>query len=351
MGFIQNTQFVLANRPVADIDPATTFRKQQVSLSDDLAAGEILVKVLFISLDPAMRGWMRDVRSYIRPVRIDEVMRSADVCQVIKSNNADYKVGELVRATVGWQEYAIVKPSDDLVKIKAFPGVSPSTYLGVLGLTGLTAYFGLYEVGEIVKKGGPNCTVVVSGAAGATGSVAAQIAKHVFGCRVIGIAGSDDKCDYLVNELGLDVALNYKSKTFFKELQAATPKLIDIFFDNVGGPVLDCALRRIAFKGRIIVCGAISTYNDAAPKGPAYYSALITQRARMEGFIVFDYAKQYGKAVEDMSQWIKDGKLKSRETIVQGIDNTPAALVKLFNGDNTGKMLVKVAEEDNKSKL
>jgi len=149
----------------------------------------------------------------------------------------------------------------------------------------------------------------------------------------------------------LDIALNYKSKTFFKELHAATPKLIDIFFDNTGGDILDGCLRRIAFKGRIIVCGAISTYNDAVPKGPAYYSALITQRARMEGFIVFDYAEQYGKAIEDMSQWIKEGKLKSRETVVHGIDNTPDALVKLFKGDNTGKMLVKVAEEDTRSKL
>lgn len=154
-----------------------------------------------------------------------------------------------------------------------------------------------------------------------------------------------------MKELGLDVALNYKSKTFFKELHAATPKLIDIFFDNTGGDILDGCLRRIAFKGRIVVCGAISTYNDAVPKGPAYYSALITQRARMEGFIVFDYAEQYGKAIEDMSQWIKEGKLKSRETVVHGIDNTPDALVKLFKGDNTGKMLVKVAEEDTRSKL
>lgn len=195
-------------------------------------------------------------------------MRSSDVAQVLKSTSPLYKAGDLVRATVGWQEYAIIKPSDDVVKIKAFPGVSPSTYLGVLGLTGLTAYFGMYEVGEIVRKGGPNCTVVVSGAAGATGSVAAQIAKHVFGCRVIGIAGSEDKCEYLVKELGLDVALNYKSKTFFKELVQATPKLIDIFFDNTGGDILDGCLRRIAFQGRIVVCGAISTYNDAVPKGP-----------------------------------------------------------------------------------
>ncbi|KAF9189821.1 hypothetical protein BGZ50_000569 [Haplosporangium sp. Z 11] len=351
MGIIQNTQVVLANRPVTDIDPKTTFRKQTVSLSDELGPNEILVKVLFVSLDPAMRGWMRDVRSYIRPVRIDEVMRSSDVAQVIKSNSPDYKVGDIVRATCGWQEYAILTPSEDVVKIKVFPGVSPSTYLGVLGPTGLTAYFGILDIGEIAKKGGPNCTVVVSGAAGATGSVAAQIAKHVYGCRVIGIAGSDDKCDYLTKELGLDVALNYKSKTFFKELCEATPKLIDIFYDNTGGDILDACLRRIAFKGRIVVCGAISTYNEAVPKGPAYYSALITQRARMEGFIVFDYAKQYGKAIEDMSKWIKEGKLKSRETIVHGIENAPDALVKLFNGDNTGKMLVKVAEEETRSRL
>ncbi|KFH69732.1 hypothetical protein MVEG_04538 [Podila verticillata NRRL 6337] len=353
MGAIKNTQIVLANRPVADIDPKTTFRIQHTTLSDsNLGPDELLVKVLYVSLDPAMRGWMRDQRSYIRPVRIDEVMRSADVAQVLKSNSPNYKAGDLIRATIGWQEYAVIKStSDDVVKIKAFPGVSPSTYLGVLGLTGLTAYFGLFEVGEIVRKGGPGCTVVVSGAAGATGSVAAQIAKHVFGCRVIGIAGSEDKCAYLVQELGLDVALNYKSKTFFKELVAATPKLIDIFFDNTGGDILDGCLRRIAFQGRIVVCGAISTYNDAVPKGPAYYSALITQRARMEGFIVFDYAKQYGKAIEDMSQWIRDGQLKSRETVVHGIENAPDALVSLFKGDNTGKMLVKVAEEESKSRL
>ncbi|KAG0250272.1 hypothetical protein BG011_008518 [Mortierella polycephala] len=351
MGFIQNTQVVLASRPVTDIDPKTTFRKQTVSLSDELGPNEVLVKVLFVSLDPAMRGWMRDVRSYIRPVRIDEVMRSSDVAQVIKSNSPDYKFGDIVRVTCGWQEYAILTPSEDMVKIKTFPGVSPSTYLGVLGPTGLTAYFGITDIGEIAKKGGPNCTVVVSGAAGATGSVAAQIAKHVYGCRVIGIAGSDDKCDYLTKELGLDVALNYKSKTFFKELCVATPKLIDIFYDNTGGDILDGCLRRIAFKGRIVVCGAISTYNEAVPKGPAYYSALITQRARMEGFIVFDYAKQYGKAIEDMSKWIKEGKLKSRETIVHGIENAPDALVKLFNGDNTGKMLVKVADEETRSML
>ncbi|KAG0332784.1 hypothetical protein BG004_001097 [Podila humilis] len=352
MGLIKNTQVVLADRPVADIDPKTTFRVEHSTISDsELGPDELLVKVLYASLDPAMRGWMRDVRSYIRPVRIGEVMRSSDVAQVLKSNSSLYKPGDLIRATVGWQEYAIIKHSDDIVKVQSLPGVSPSTYLGVLGLTGLTAYFGLYEVGEIVRKGGPGCTVVVSGAAGATGSVAAQIAKHVFGCRVIGIAGSDDKCDYLVKELGLDVGLNYKSKTFFKELAAATPKLIDIFFDNTGGDILDGCLRRIAFQGRIIICGAISTYNDVTPKGPAYYSALITQRARMEGFIVFDYAKQYGKALADMAQWIREGKLKSRETVVNGIENAPEALVKLFKGDNTGKMLVKVAEEESKSRL
>ncbi|KAF9586204.1 hypothetical protein BGW38_008641 [Lunasporangiospora selenospora] len=351
MGVLQNTQIVLASRPVADIDPKAAFRTQKVSLSDELGPGEFLVKVLYVSLDPAMRGWMRDVRSYIRPVQIDEVMRSSDVAQVIKSNNKDYRVGELVRASCGWQEYQVLKPSEDVVKIKIFPGISPSSYLGVLGLTGLTAYFGMFEVGEIAAKGGPNCTVVVSGAAGATGSVAAQIAKHVFGCRVIGIAGSDDKCEYLVKELGLDVGLNYKSKTFFKDLCAATPKLIDIFFDNTGGDILDCCLRRIAFKGRIVVCGAISTYNDVVPKGPAYYSALITQRARMEGFIVFDYAKKYGKALEDMSNWIKEGKLKTRETVIHGLENAPEALVKLFKGENTGKMLVKVAEETTASRL
>ncbi|KAF9438064.1 hypothetical protein BGZ76_009936 [Entomortierella beljakovae] len=351
MSTIKNTQIVLADRPVADIELGKTFRQQTVELSQELGPNQLLVKVLYVSLDPAMRGWMRDQRSYIRPVQIDEVMRASDVAQVLKSTSPSFKVGDLVRASVGWQEYGVIPVSDDVVKIKTFHGVSPSTYLGILGMTGLTAYFGMHEIGEIAKKGGPNCTVVVSGAAGATGLVAAQIAKHVYGCRVIGIAGSKDKCDYLVNEVGLDLALNYKSKTFFKELSVATPKFIDIFFDNTGGDILDCCLRRIAFKGRIIVCGAISTYNDVTPKGPAYYAALITQRARMEGFIVFDYAKQYNEALEQMSKWITEGKLRSRETVVHGIENAPLALVKLFKGENTGKMLVKVADEDSNSKL
>ncbi|KAF9168608.1 hypothetical protein DFQ27_001242 [Actinomortierella ambigua] len=351
MGAIQNTQIVLASRPVAEIDPDTAFRLQKVGLSDELGADEILVKVLYISLDPAMRGWMRDIRSYVPPVQINEVMRSADVAQVIKSNNKNFKVGDLLTGTLGWQSYAKFKPTKDTVKINVFPGVSPSTHLGMLGLTGLTAYFGLHEVGEIATRASANHTVVVSGAAGATGLVAAQICKHVYGCRVIGIAGSQDKCEYLTKEIGLDAALNYKSKTFFKDLCAVTPKYIDTFFDNTGGDILDACLRRIAFKGRIIVCGAISTYNDANPKGPAYYSALITQRARMEGFIVFDYAKKYGQAIQDMSQWIKEGKLQSKETITEGIENAPTALVRLFKGDNTGKMLIRVAEADPVAKL
>jgi NADPH-dependent curcumin reductase CurA len=304
----------------------------------ELKDGEFLARVLFLSLDPAMRGWMNDTRSYIPPVQIGEVMRALGAAEVLESNNPAFETGDHVVGPFGVQEYAA---SDGASVIKVDPALVPlPVYLGTLGMPGMTAYFGLLEVGQ--PKAGE--TVVVSGAAGAVGTVAGQIAK-IKGCRVIGIAGGPEKGDYLVNELGFDAAIDYKSADIRAALKEHCPKGIDVYFDNVGGEILDIVLARLARHARIVLCGAISQYNNEGPmKGPSNYMSLLVNRARMEGFVVFDFADRYMSAAMEMAGWMAEGKLKSREDIVEGLENFPETLLKLFRGENIGKLILKVAD-------
>jgi len=334
-----NHQWLLAARPSGMIT-GDEFKWNEAPAPEP-GPGQFVVRVVYVSLDPAMRGWMTDRRSYVPPVGIGEVMRAGGVGQVVASNHPGYVAGDLVTGTPGWQEYAVTDGSGMMPMRKLAPGTELRTSMGVLGGTGLTAYFGVLDVGQ--PK--PGETVVVSGAAGATGSVAGQIAK-IQGCRVVGLAGSDEKCDWLTRELGFDAAINYKTANISKALRDACPKGIDVYFDNVGGEILNTALAQINLGARLVICGGISTYNAVEPPpGPSNYMQLVVMRARMEGFLVSDYASRFGEAITAMSTWIAEGRLKSAETVVQGLENAPKAFRMLFEGGNTGKLLVQVAPE------
>ncbi|MGY2289737.1 NADP-dependent oxidoreductase [Pseudomonas sp. SDO528_S397] len=329
-----NRQFLLAKRPVG---PATrdTFTYQQIPLGTP-ADGQVLVRNEYLSLDPAMRGWMNESKSYIPPVSLGEVMRALGVGQVIASNHPKFAVGDYVNGAIGVQDYFLGEPRGFY---KVDPKLAPlPVYLSALGMTGMTAYFALLEVGA--PKAGD--TVVISGAAGAVGSIAGQIAK-IKGCRVVGIAGGADKCKYLVDELGFDAAIDYKHEDVLAGLKRECPKGVDVYFDNVGGDILDAVLSRLALKARVVICGAISQYNSKeAVKGPANYLALLVNRARMEGFVVTDHAAHYASAAQEMAGWMAQGKLKSKEDIVEGLETFPETLMKLFNGENFGKLVLKV---------
>jgi len=340
-----NQQWRLAERPTGMLDESTFARHDEPLPT--AGPGEILVRNCYLSVDPAMRGWLNDIPSYVPPVQIGAVMRAHTVGQVVESNHPRFTPGDFVSGPGDWQDYYVPRqealsghgdPGFAVTQVP--PGAQPSWSLGVLGLTGLTAYFGLLDVG----RPHPGDTVVVSGAAGATGSVVAQIAK-IAGCRVIGIAGGEDKCRWLTDDLGLDAAIDYKSERVRRRLRELAPNGIDVFFDNVGGPILDAAIARIAQGGRVVLCGAISMYNATAlPPGPATYVQLIGQRARMEGFIVFDYADQYDIATQRLFDWVNDGRLKVAEDIQEGFDNIPAALIGLYSGANLGKRVVHIAD-------
>lgn len=309
------------------------FRTEEVDIYQP-AEGEILVKTKYISLDPAMRGWMNDAKSYIRPVAIDEVFRAGTAGEVVQSNDPNFKPGDMVTGGWGVQEYGLAK-AKELVKVDTRL-IPLSTYVSALGMPGMTAYFGFLDTGQ--PK--PGETVLVSAAAGAVGSVVGQIAK-IKGCKVIGLAGDDAKCKYCVDELGYDFCFNYKTSNIRKEIKNVAPEGIDIFFDNVGGEILDIALTLIRMKARIVICGAISQYNNAtAVKGPSNYLSLLVNRARMEGIVVFDNAPNYGKAAIEMAGWIAEGKLKSKVQIEKGIDNFFDTLMKLFRGENFGKLIL-----------
>jgi NADPH-dependent curcumin reductase CurA len=297
-------------------------------------AGEFLVALSYVSIDPAMRGWMNDVPSYIPPVELGAVMRAGAVGQVIASEHPGFATGDHVYGAFGVQEFA---RSDGTGVIKVDPALAPlPTYLGALGLTGLTAYFGLLDVGRL-REGE---TVVVSGAAGAVGSVAGQIAK-LKGCRAIGIAGGPEKCEWIVDELGFDAAIDYKAGNVRRELREHAPDRIDVFFDNVGGDILDAALTRLARGARIVLCGGISQYNAERPQGPANYLAMIAARASMTGMLVFDYADRYPEATAELAGWLRDGRLVCREHVVEGgVQAFPETLLKLFGGENTGKLVL-----------
>jgi hypothetical protein len=305
----------------------------------ELREGELLIKVLFVSLDPAMRGWMNQSRSYVPPVAIGEVMRALALGEVVASRNPRFSVGQHVSGTFGVQEYFI---SEGKGLVAVDPRVAPlPTFLNVLGMTGMTAYFGLLETGQPQ----PGDTVVVSAAAGAVGSVVGQIAK-IKGCRAVGIAGGVDKCRYLVTDLGFDAAIDYKSENVTEALRKCCPQGIDVYFDNVGGDILEAALANLARGARVVICGAISQYCvTGAVQGPRNYLSLLVNRATMKGMLVFDYADRYGHAVQEMAGWMAAGKLKSREDIVEGIETYPDTFLKLFKGENLGKLILKVAAD------
>ena len=333
---ITNHQFRLAARPVG-LPKTSDWNYTQEPVRDP-GPGEVLIKVLYLSLDPAMRGWMNEGKSYIEPVKIGDVMRAFGGGRVIASQHPGFAVGDHVTGVFGIQEYAI-SDGKGLNKIDTRLLPMP-VYISALGITGLTAYFGLLDVGQ--AKAGD--TVVVSGAAGATGMVVGQIAK-IKGCRAVGIAGGPQKCTYLTKDLGFDAAIDYKSEDVGQALRKHCPGGINVYFDNVGGDILDAALANLARGARVVLCGAISQYNTTTGiKGPSNYLSLLINSARMEGFIVFNYASRYGEAAREMGGWIAAGKLKSKEDIVEGLQTFPDALLKLFRGENFGKLMLKVAD-------
>jgi NADPH-dependent curcumin reductase CurA len=331
---MNNTRVLLASRPVG-LPTRDNWTIETVP-AEKPAEGEFLAEVLYLSLDPAMRGWINEGKSYIDPVGIGDVMRAGGVARVIESCNPAFAVGDHVLGISGVQSHWL---SNGKGVRKVDPDMAPlPKFLGVLGMPGMTAYFGILDVGAIQEGE----IVLVSGAAGAVGSLVGQIAK-IKGCRVVGIAGGKEKCDYLTGELGFDAAIDYKSESLYPALKAACPKGIDVYFDNVGGETLDAALAFLRFRGRVALCGAISQYNSTEPvKGPQNYLSLLINRGRMEGFIVFDFEKDFPRFFRDMGQWLAEGKLQSREHIVKGIETFPDTLLMLFDGRNQGKLVIEV---------
>jgi NADPH-dependent curcumin reductase CurA len=332
-----NAQWRLAARPVG-LPKASDWEyvEEPAPEPDD---GQFRVVLEYVSLDPAMRGWMNEARSYAPPVGIGEVMRAGGIGRVTGSRHPDFQDGELVSGMFGVQRYAA---SDGRGVRKVDTSLAPTpVHLGVLGMTGLTAYFGLLDLG----RPEPGQTVVVSGAAGAVGSVAGQIAR-IKGCRTVGIAGGPEKCAWLVEELGFDAAIDYKRGELRAELRRHAPDGVDVYFDNVGGETLDEVLRRIARGARVVICGAISQYNaEQPPRGPANYMQLLVQRASMTGFLVFDYADRYSEAVAQLAGWLSAGELQSREDVVRaGLDQFPEVFLRLFRGENTGKLILQLTD-------
>jgi NADPH-dependent curcumin reductase CurA len=327
-------QLRLAARPAGEVKESD-FDLAEARVPDP-GDGELVVRVTHISIDPAMRGWMNAGRSYVPPVEIGEVMRAMALGKVVASRNPDFREGDIVQGTFGVQEHAL-SDGRGVNKIAPADGISLAAYLGALGMTGLTAYFGLLDVGRMQAGD----TVLVSGAAGAVGTVVGQIAK-IKGGTAVGIAGGPEKCRLLVEELGFDAAVDYKADDFREQLRRSTPNEVDVFFDNVGGEVLDQGLTRLARGARVAICGAISQYNSA-PSGPSNYMMLLVARASMTGFLVFDFADRYGDAIAELSGWLADGRLRSIENTVRGgIDAFPRVFAQLFAGSNTGKLVLEL---------
>ena len=339
MAALQNRQFRLAARPVG-LAKESDWKMTTEAVADP-AEGQVLVKVLMLSLDPAMRGWMNEGRSYMPPVGIGEVMRAGGVGKVVASRNPAFKEGDLVAGGFGIQEYCLVADAKKTGLHKIDPRLgTPAQWLNALGMPGMTAYFGLLDVGQ-PKEGD---TVVVSGAAGAVGQTVGQVAR-IKGCRVVGIAGGKAKCDFVVKELKFDACIDYKSEDVKEGLKRHCAKGVDVYFDNVGGEILETVLTHINRGARIVICGAISQYNNTTPvKGPSTYMMLLVMRARMQGMLVMDYADRFGEAIGDIARWMKEGKFVSREDIVPGIESFPRTLNKLFSGENFGKLVLKVAD-------
>lgn len=334
---MKNKAQILAKRPEG-LPTKDTWTLQEREIPE-LKPGELLIKNHYVSLDPAMRGWINSSRSYIEPVEIGDVMRAGTVGEVIQTHGDTlFKKGDFLSGWGGVQQFSITQGKG---YFKVDPSHAPLThFIGTLGMPGMTAYFGILEVGKL--KAGD--VVLVSGAAGAVGSIVGQIAK-IKGAHVIGIAGGKNKCDYVVNELGFDGAIDYKNESVFKGIKKHCPKGIDVYFDNVGGEILDNALIFLRKNARIVVCGAISQYNNSQLQGPKNYLSLLVNRASMQGMVVFDYADRYREASKNLSQWLMEGKLKSKEDVYTGIDNFHQTFLRLFNGDKMGKLVLNVQED------
>jgi NADPH-dependent curcumin reductase len=332
-----NRKWVLRSRPQG-MPGSENFELREEPLPE-IGEKQFLVRNLYLSCDPAQRAWMsRD--TYVPMIPIGDVMHSGATAEVVESKHPGFQPGDVVSGMFGWQDYAVSDGRGFMPVTKLPPGVPIPTSMSALGVTGLTAYFGMLDVGD--PK--PDESVLVSGAAGATGSIAAQIAK-LRGARVVGIAGGADKCAWLTGELGLDAAIDYRSERVPRRIHELFPKGVNVYFDNVGGEILDAALGALAIGARIVLCGAISSYNETdLPPGPRNYTNLIVRRARMEGFLVTDYAARFGEAIAALAGWAAEGKLRDRVDVVDGLENAPDALRRLFTGQNVGKQLVRIAE-------
>ncbi|OBI98979.1 NADP-dependent oxidoreductase [Mycobacterium asiaticum] len=332
----RNRRFLLRERPTGRIGP-NTFELDEQPITD-IGDGEALVRVDWISLDPTNRAWINDIPSYLPPVGIGEVMRGGGIGEVIASKNPNLPVGQVVQGLLGWQEYMVASASTMVMPVEVAEGVSPSAYMGALGMTGLTAWIGIRDIG----KPKPGETVVVSAAAGAVGSVAGQLAK-ADGARVVGIAGGPEKCALLTEQLGFDAAVDHKAADWAAQLAAATPDGIDVDFENVGGDIMDAIFARLNINARVALCGLISGYNDAEPPpGPRAFGNLLVQRATLQGFIVLDHLGRTQEAVGEIAALISAGKLTPLETVVEGFEQLPTAINMLFDGKNVGKLMVKI---------
>jgi NADPH-dependent curcumin reductase CurA len=333
---MENKQIILAKRAIG-IPAMDTWQINAAEVPSSLSEGAFVVKNIYVSIDPAMRGWINDRKSYLPPVALGAVMRAGTVGEVVESKNAVFKEGDLVQGSGGVQQFTLTN-GKGWHKIDS-PHVALHKYLSVMGMTGYTAYFGLLDVG--VPKEGE--TILVSGAAGAVGSIVGQIGK-IKGCRVVGIAGGEDKCQDLISKYKYDAAIDYKSQNVAARIKECCPDGIDVYFDNVGGEILDFALARLNFKGRVVICGAISQYNATSVKGPSNYLSLLTNRGKMEGFIVFDFARRYPEAAKQLGVWIAAGKIYSEEQIEKGIENFYPTFLKLFSGENKGKLILQIGD-------
>jgi len=329
-----NRQWTIAQRPLGRPLAESDFAWTESAIRQP-GAEEVLVRIDWLSFDPAQKGWMENVADYVEPTEIGDIMPAFAVGVVIESAHPDFVPGDKVTGRLGWSDYVTVAASN-LTKLP--DDEYTSAHLGILGITGMTAFFGLQRIGKPVTGD----TVLVTGAAGATGSAVGQLAK-LAGCRVIGVAGGEAKCKWLVDELGFDGAVDYRSPTFRKEVRALVPNGIDILWDNVGGQVFDSLLPRIAAGARVVVCGAISIYSDSTlPPGPSNYMQLVFRRARMEGFIALDYEAEFAWARERLARLLREGKFVYREDVAEGLEAAPATLMRLFSGENRGKQVLKI---------
>ena len=333
-----NRRFLLAERPTGPVDENTYDLVSEPV--PEIGDGEALVRVKWISIDPTNRTWIGEVPTYLPPVAIGEVMRGLGLGEVVESKNGNFPVGALVNGLTGWQDYAVISDENPLMVVPDGVEAEPAQLLGMLGMTGCTAYFGMLEIGE-PKEGE---TVVVSAAAGAVGTVAGQLAK-MKGARVVGIAGGPDKCAWLTDELGFDAAVDYKADDWREQLAAATPDGIDVDFENVGGEIMDAVFARLNLRARVALCGLISGYNEEEPPaGPRSFGNLLINRVRLQGFIILDYYPRFGEAIRDLSNWVAEGRIRSEQTVVEGFEQLPNALNMLFAGENMGKLVVHIAD-------